>query len=332
MLKTGNKMERINMVFNLFADSLETVIKKLSRYLNVSEKDIEHALRYGCSAQSFIEELKLNLCSFDSSNVNIVGRHVTTASDEDLVYFYKMGLLNLSQSLQETTPLSSFLKQHQINIDVDNHWFFHKDKKIAIERNKDMYHECFMGRDSICSWTFGCEAFEKLSVLEDKLYRLGATLEFFIAGTIEEMLEYSTVSRCPEILDTLDQLLNAIYNKYSHCQYPLCCDWINKQVNCYIVEFESNLSNLETYNPINYLEAYSQIKGCFSWSGITYNDYYNRKVPQRVYDNKFLIESIISVYVYNANEQYGSLLPGLCIEPNKIKIYRVNKNKLVLMD
>ena len=318
------------MVFNLFVDSIETVVEKLSEYFNVNKKDIEDALRYGCSVQSFIEELKLNLCLFDSSNVEIVGRHVTTACDGDLGKKKKKGLLNLAQSLQETTPLSTFLKLHQISIDVDNHWFCHKDKKIAIERNKDMYHKCFMGRDSICSWTFGCEAFEKMSILENKLYRLGATLEFFIAGTIEEMLEYSTVSRYPEILDTIDQLINAIYNKYSHCQYPLCCDWINKQVNCYIVEFQSNLSNLETYNPINYLEAYSKIKRCFSWSGITYNDYYNRRVPQRVYDNKFLIESIISVYVYNANEQYGSLLPGLCIEPNKIKIYRVDKNELTL--
>lgn len=97
------------MVFNLFVDSIETVVEKLSKYFNVNKNDIKYALRYGCSAQSFVEELKLNFCLFDSSNVNIVGRHVTTACDEDLVYFYKKGLLNLSQTLQETTPLQHFL-------------------------------------------------------------------------------------------------------------------------------------------------------------------------------------------------------------------------------
>lgn len=317
------------MVFDFFTDSRETIVKKLSDYFKIDEKHIDNALRYGCSVESFIEELKLNLRMFNSNDVDVIGKHVTTALKEDLNCFSEKGLLNLSQSLQSTTPLSKFLKKHQIYIDVDNHYFHYKKIKIAIEKNKGIDHKCFMGNDSVCKWVFGCDAFEKLSILENKLYTLGATLEFFIAGTIKEMLEYSTVSRCPEILNTIDQLISAINNKYSDCQYQLCCAWANKHTNCYIIEFESTLSNLETYNPISYLEAYSQIESCFTWSNVTYNDYYNRNVPQRVYDNIFLIKTIISVYVYNSTEQYGSLLPGLSISPNKIKIYRVDKDKLI---
>ena len=171
--------------------------------------------------------------------------------------------------------------------------------------------------------------FEKLGVLNTKLYELGATLEFFVAGTLEEMLSYSTVSHCPEILDTIDQLIGKIEKPYGSCTYPLCVEWISQHPNCYVIEFECLLSNMETFDPINYLDAYDDVKDCFVWSNISYNDYYNCKVPQRVFDNRYLISRIIDVYVYGGGEQYGSLQPGLSIDPDALKIYRVKGETLI---
>ena len=99
--------------------------------------------------------------------------------------------------------------------------------------------------------------------------------------------------------------------------------------NCYVVEFPNTLSNMETYNPINYLEAFREIKGCFAWSNISYDDYYEHRIPQRVYDNRFLIDTIISVYSYYSGEQYGSLQPGFSVAPELLKIYRVDDGQLI---
>lgn len=156
------------------------------------------------------------------------------------------------------------------------------------------------------------------------------TLEFFVAGSLEEMLEYSTVGRCPEILDTIDQLISTMKNPYAPCTYSLCYDWISQHSTCYIVEFETLLPNMDTFNPINYMDAYNEIKGCFTWSKIAYNDYCEHRVPQRVFDNRFLINRLIDVYIYGSSEQYGSLLPGLSIAPDALKIYKVENNRLVL--
>lgn len=317
------------ITFNFFLDSKESVISKLSAYLGIPQTSVTEALEYGCSTESFINDLHINLRAFDSSKVCIIGRHVTTATDSGLSSIVGKGLLNLKRSLQENTPLSEYLRSQKIQIDVDNGLIYINGKSIPIESRKGSDHVCFRGKKTVCSWSFGCEAFEKLTILANKLYNLGAAVEFFVAGTLDEMLGYSTVKHCPEILDTLDQLVSAIHSPYGQCTYPLCCGWATEDKNCYVVEFPNTLSNMETYNPINYLEAFREIKGCFAWSDITYDDYYEHRIPQRVYDNRFLIDTIISVYVYYSREQYGSLQPGFSVTPELLKIYRVDDGQLI---
>lgn len=318
-----------NVVFNLFSDSKATAIEKICDYFHLSQAAVERALAYGCSVESFINELKIDLSAFDSSSVGLIGRHVTTSTEEELRSFTDKGLLNLRLSLQEDTPLSRLLRKHKVQIDVDNKLFHFNGRTIPIEGKKYSDHACFMGREKVCSWLFGCETFQKLAILDAKLYDLGATLEFFVAGTLEEMLDYSTVSRCPEILETIDQLIASICNPYAQCTYPLCCDWMSKHSTCYVMEFMCTLSDMETYNPVNYLDAFREIKDCFTWSNVTYDDYYERRVPQRVFDNRYLINRIIDVYVYGYGEQYGSLQPGLSIAPESLKGYRVDECQLL---
>lgn len=317
------------ITFNFFLDSKDVVVEKLATYLGLSTSSVAKALEYGCSSESFINDLHINLRVPDSSKVFITGKHVTTASEDSLRSITEKGLLDLRRALQDDTPLSEYLRRNRIIIDIDNRIIHIKKKHIPIEEKKGIDHICFMGRDTVCSWYSGCEAFQKLVILADKLYDLGATLEFFVAGTLDEMLEYSTVSRCPEILDTVDQLISSINHPYGQCTYPLCCGWTAEHKNCYIIEFENALIDMETYNPINYLDAFRDIKKCFTWSDITYDDYYERKIPQRVFDNLFLIEKVISIYVYHSNEQYGSLQSGLSVAPERLQVYRVDNNQLI---
>ena len=314
--------------FNMFVDSKDVAINKLCKYFCLDEIAAENALQYGCSAESFINDLQINLRNFDSSSVNIIGRHITTASVDTISSFTENGLYNLSQSLQFDTPLSRFLKRYGIRIDVENKVFHFREWHIPISEKKTSDHICFKGRERVCTWYDGCEEFKKIASLGHKLYSLGATLEFFVAGTLDEMLDYSTVSHCPEILDTIDQIICSLNNSYSTCTYPLCSNWITHYPQCYLVEFASVLSNLDTYCPISYLNAYSEIKESLKWSEVTYDDYYERRVPQRVFDNRYLIQTFISAYIYHDNEQYGSLQPGLSSPPSALTIYRIEDGQL----
>ncbi len=324
-----NDKKKNNILFNFFCDAKMNAVEKLSEYLFLRKDDVKRALVYGCTVESFINDLKIDLNKGDSSEVGIIGRHITTSSDERISSFRNTGLLNLRAALEVDTPLSDFLKKHKIKIDVDNRIFNFKAYSIPIEGTKFPDHRCFMGHDKVCSWSSGCDAFQKLGILDNKLYNLGATLEFFVAGTLDEMLEYSSVSRCPEILVTIDELISCIHNPYRECTYPLCCDWMSTYPNCYAIEFESCLSNMETFEPINYLNAFEEIKNCFLWSNITYYDYYERRVPQRVFDNIYLIRRIIDIYVYGSKEQYGSLQPGFSIDSDELKLYRVDGKMLI---
>lgn len=318
-----------NVIFNLFSDSKTVAIEKICSYFNLPPREVENSLIDGCSADSFINEFRINLNSFDSSNIHFVGRHITTANERTLCSFREKGLWDLHSSLQSETPLSNFLKNFKIQIDIENKIFKFNKRSITIEGNKDFEHVCFMGRDATCRWSCGCEAFQKLAILHHKIYDFEATLEFFVAGGLDEMLGYSTISHCPEILDTIDQLISSVCRPYALCTYPLCYKWTEEHPDCYLMEFEVSLSHMETYNPINYIEAFSEIKNCFNWSNISFEDYCEHTISQRVFDNIYLINKIINAYVYNDREQYGSLLPGLSISPNELKIYKVSGKELI---
>lgn len=121
-----------NIVFDFFSDSQATTIAKLGNYLHMHPSEIEKALVYGCSAESFINDLRIDLLAYDRSVVSIIGRHVTTSA-EDMQSFYRTGLLDLRASLQQDTPLSHFLTKHNIIIDIESFLFI----RDAVSQLKD---------------------------------------------------------------------------------------------------------------------------------------------------------------------------------------------------
>ena len=56
----------------------------------------------------------------------------------------------------------------------------------------------------------------------------------------------------------------------------------------------------------------------------------NRKIPKKIYDNIAFLKRFISIFFYNS-EEYGSLLAGGTVAPESLKIYPVEKDKLVLV-
>jgi len=316
-------------LFNFFFDTKHEGIEKIANYFKLNRQQVEEALTYGCTSAMFIDKFKIDLNKYDSSRLYFICRHVTTSNDEEVDSFFSEGLLNLKDALQYETPLSKFLRQHQIVIDVDERKIIYRGHKYPIESDKNENHKCFRGNERICSWYSGCEAFQKISSLYYKLYRMEATLEFFLSGTLNEMLDYSTVSKCPEILNTIDRIIHSLDGGFCQCGYPLSRSWMRSHKKCYIIEFESAATNMETYNPIDYHGAYREIKECFKWSDISYYDYCERRISKRVYDNLFLINHIIDAYVYYSTEQYGSLNAGISIENRNLKIYQVQNESLI---
>jgi len=154
-----------------------------------------------------------------------------------------------------------------------------------------------------------------------KLYRYGVTVEFFINATIEEMERYSWIRSCPEILQTLDKIVSGI-NGFSTSAYRMSYDWMKEKTECYVLEFPIQLSNMETYAPIDFERAWYEISDCLEQSGYNYDDYYERLIPQNVLDNMVFLKWFISIYFYDS-EGLGSLLPDKCVEPEEIRIIEI---------
>lgn len=93
---------------------------------------------------------------------------------------------------------------------------------------------------------------------------------------------------------------------------------------CYILEFPVQLSNMETYAPIDYDRAWDEICDSLEQSSYNYDDYYERLIPQNVLDNMVFLKWFIGIYFYDS-EELGSLLPDKCVELDEIRIIDIEK-------
>lgn len=321
-------------IFDFFNDTHEVLLSRFCEYFNLNTKEVneffENTDRDTLTPNVIVDKLGINLDLFNSSNIKIVCRHMTTTTKTGINNFKENGLLDLRRMLELETPLSKFLDKHKIRVDVDG-------KSINVENNTypilaygENCTECFMNRDVKCSGSSKCELKEKLEHLARKLYKYSATVECFINCTIEGMKRYSCIYRCPEILDTLDNIYSSILNRYTTV-YLLCNDWLKENRNCYVIEYASKLSDMETYAPYDYINSFRGYSECIINSGYNYNDYLNKKIPQRVFDNMIFIKWFIAIYFYDS-EELGSLLPDKYVPADEIKIMEVMDGKLKHID
>lgn len=202
-----------------------------------------------------------------------------------------------------------------------------KGKTYPILRDQEICPECYNGRERICTGYSRCECFKKLTYLASKLYYYNATVECFIHATLDEMKSYSTVDRYPEILDTLDNVRSAANGQFS-ITYNLCYDWMDKKRKCYVLEYASRWSEMETFAPVNYRDAYREYKSLLYSCGFDFTDYMEENIPKKIYDNIIFLKRFISIYFYNA-EEYGSLLAGNSVPPEILKVFEVREKDLV---
>ena len=319
------------IVFDFFNDDATELVNKFCEYFKL---DKQNFLDYFCTVdkdvltpEAIVKKFELKLDDYNSNELGIICRHMTTAKADEIQNFKDKGILDLKTMLQEKTLLSDFLEKHKIQVDVDRHIIEVNGHKYPILMDGEICKECYNGRNKICKDYFKCDIFDKITNLATKLYYYDATVEFFINGTLHEMKGYSAIKRCPEILDTLDEILSAVNQEYSN-QYTLCYDWVIQEKKCYVLEFCNKLSELETFRPIDYRRSYSDYENILYLCGYDFNDYMEKIVPKVIYDNTSFLKKFISIYFYN-EIQYGSLLPEKCVSPEKIKIYNAEGDDLI---
>ncbi|MBR0596456.1 hypothetical protein [Sinanaerobacter chloroacetimidivorans] len=269
-----------------------------------------------------ISDLNIDLNAYQSSEVEIVCRHMTTASDSYADSYKNIGVLDLRTMLQTKTQLSEFIKRYGVTVDVDQKIFSLDGKKYPITSVGEECDYCFEGRAKPCNNYFKCEVRKSMDILGLKLYKYSATVEFFMHATLEQISRYSSIRRCPEILQTLDKILSAL-NGYSTSAYKMSYDWMKESTKCFLIEFPIGLHEMETYSPIDYEGAWSEIGDCLEKSGFSRYEYLTHKIPQNVFDNMVFLKWFVSIYFYDS-EEMGSLLPGCCVLPDKLKCIEVN--------
>lgn len=318
------------ITFDFFNDSPTELVEKFCEYFKLDEETVENYFSRvnpdTLTPETLVRKFDLKLNEYDSSQLQIVCRHMTTSTEDEIYSFVDKGILDLRTMLQENTTLSQFLLEHKIKVDVDGRKIEIKGKNYPILSNQEVCPECYNGRERICTGYSRCESFKKLTYLATKLYYYGATVECFIHATLDEMKRYSTIDRCPEILNTLDDVCSAVNGQFS-TTYNLCYGWMAKKRKCYVLEYASRWSEMETFAPINYRDAYRDYEGLLYSCGFDFTDYMEETIPKKVYDNITFLRRFISIYFYNA-EEYGSLLAGNSVPPETLKVFEVRENDL----
>ena len=205
---------------------------------------------------------------------------MTTSTEDEIHSFMDKGILDLRTMLQENTPYLNFYWNTKLKwmlMDIKQKL---KEKNYPILSNQEVCPECYNGRERICTGYSRCESFKKITYLATKLYYYDATVECFIHATQMRMKRYSTIDRCPEILNTLDDVRSAVNGQYSPT-YNLCYDWMAKKKNCYVIEYASRWSEMETFAPINYRDAYREYESLLYSCGFDFTDYMEETIPKK---------------------------------------------------
>lgn len=312
-------------IFNFFDTSGPILLSTFCEYFNLNRYDVQkyfNSINYDClTASKIVKDLNLNLSLYDSSNVDIVCRHLTTATPSGLESINKKGLLDLKSMLETDTPLSRFLSKHKIFVDVQNKQLKIEDFTFPITSYGEECPSCMRGKDSICTSYSRCDLRKNIDDLGRKLYKYCATVEFFINADLDSMERYSCIKYHPEILCTLDNICNET-NSSNFTRGTLGSKWLTQSLKRYILEFSTTLSEMETYETFDAVEWFKSNGACIVKSGYSYKEYLDGAVPKRIFDNIELISLFISIYFYNS-EKLGSLLPDKCIAPSELNIIEV---------
>ena len=307
------------ILFDFFKCDQNELLSAFCSYFDLSVTDTKKYLNMcdwsNTNAVDVIKGLNIDLSKSESQEVYCMGCHLTTTTQNGISQFRQSGVFNLAQMLSQKNDLTCLLTNNRISIDYDNKTIEVGGNTYTLDFDSGKCRLCLKGNNETCGAFSNCKFKQKLQVLKVKLYVYSATTEFFISGTLDEMKQYSTVARYPEILHTLDELLYAINYEQPTSMATV---WEKDHPICVAIKFIVNISDMETFNPMDWDAWFREYGECILSCGFTSDDFYMGQIPKTVFDNFYIVNKFVSFYSFGNSEDYGSLLPALYIHPSQI--------------
>lgn len=176
---------------------------------------------------AFLEETGIHPDTFIVTDNYIHCKHITTAFD-DGESIKKRGLLPLNILIEGDSSIYTFLKENGVEV---------SPSRGILQVDKKKYYIPASSRE--CTF----DEWDKYRFLSPRLYHDHGEIEAFISGEEQEMINYSTVSHCPEIISTINTTIKNITNT----NLQLDKKWVELKPKTYVIDFDVKISNL-SYN------------------------------------------------------------------------------------
>ena len=272
----------------------------------------------------FIKKFKIDLERQYHKVTFITCRHATTTYDE-LKLLKDKGLLNLNKMLDEETPLSKFLFEHGITINVGGKTLMFNGIRYPLYKYDEVCGQCIFEAYE-CESIFtnkpnykDCDYRRALYLLHSKLYHDKCEIEVFLDAEISDIYEYDSVRYSPEILNTIEQIL-AFYDAKKYNLQDMWRDIPNNKY--YILEFDIPIEAFDYATTKSTYERYWDIEEIADHFGYTEWDFEDNTISTQFYLNLFLIKNLVNKFIWGKAKKYGQILPETIITCDSIRVIR----------
>lgn len=263
--------------------------KSLQEFLQLNEQEIECLSNtYALKDDGFkaLKTLSIDINSLlpKFEETKLVMYHITSSIDQ-CTNLAEEGLKNTNSLLQSDNPFTSFLRKHNIAIDLDER---------ILNVDKENYELKYIENNNNDTLE------KKISNLYFKVYR-----EYHICGffTKNQNLDYSHVKNYPEILASIEEVC-----LYLERPKKLSSDWIEISEGSIEVRVEEDIRNFS-------MDKFCG-NDCVSSSFDNLTDDEKNSVIIRI------IEFALSTILSDNNSYDGDLLLGYNVPPENITLFR----------
>lgn len=317
------------IIINFFDCSINfEYIELLSDFLNIDFNDIFDFYLdkvFRVDLIDLITEFNIDLNKRLYKEILITCRHALTTCD-NLKSILNRGLTDLKTVLSVETPLKDFLDMHHISIDVNGKVLSFDTNVYPILKREEKCTRCIYNECRCIDYCTKqpsykrCSYRKELSILHTKLYKDKCELEVFIDGTIEDIESYSVISECPEILETLDNVLSKLQHNIN-----LHTLWRKQDNNkFYILEFDTNIYNLERMGKIDDF-TYDEISDILEYFDYDYTDFLESKINEIFLVNLYIVQYLNYRAEGCKPEKFGQIYHGITIMPNELRVVKEKK-------
>lgn len=273
----------------------------------------------------FIEKFEIDLEKLYRDDSLITCRHALATDDNAFAFLKEKGLLNLKVMLEDETPLSTFLLEHGIKVNVEEKILELDGKKYPILDNntgcKSCIYEEYQCKDFISNEPIlrGCEYRSAMGLLHTKLYYDQCQTECFIDGFFKDIYNYNSIRNSPEILSTINDVTTFLGQK----EDILKEEWGNKKnTNFYILEFEVPMKCLENVSIKRMYDSYYEVSDIIEKYGYDYEDFSENRFSKEINSNLFVIKTLMDLSYVWRYEKYAQLKTSTVIKGESIRVIR----------